>query len=236
MKCALRNGMGMVLTIMLLLGCFGARAQGEENTNAGKQAVESEVQADARESGAGREWDQEKPDAEAPDKGTTEEKYPEGEQDPLMEAMPGETQTQETRQEAGEPEEQAGDELPDNTEPEMALKEAVEHDEAFAETETSEGEDQAMIQTNEAQPESEHSIAIRRIMPEIIRCGDPFRLKATLVGFEDEEVTIRWQYLDGGAWTDVDDAMTKKPDALTLEVYADADNVNCDWRVLVSCL
>lgn len=84
-------------------------------------------------------------------------------------------------------------------------------------------------QPTEQPPVAERSVSVRRVMPDIIRDGDPFRVEATLVGFDGIEYELRWQYNDGSDWKDMSDASDT-----TVKLVADRDNVNFAWRVFVT--
>lgn len=71
-------------------------------------------------------------------------------------------------------------------------------------------------------------ITVTRSMPDIIRDGEAFQLSATLIGFEDVTTQVQWQQKTAEGWQDVEG------DGLTLQVTANAENVNYDWRILVT--
>jgi len=77
------------------------------------------------------------------------------------------------------------------------------------------------------EPETERSIQIERIMPDVIFYGDTFYLVATLVGYEDDTVSLIWEKLTPDGWIKVDGGGT------LLAVVADEHTVNCSWRAYV---
>lgn len=79
-------------------------------------------------------------------------------------------------------------------------------------------------------PVVERSVTVERDMPDILHYGDTFTMKATLVGFEDVDVDICWQRMTEIGWIEIEG------EGLELPVVADENNVNCDWRILVSIL
>lgn len=83
------------------------------------------------------------------------------------------------------------------------------------------------------------SVAIERIRPSIMRMGDDFFLKATLFGFDEIDFTIQWQYDAGDemGWIDIEDSERMEYvfiNRLALSVVSDRENINYDWRVLVT--
>lgn len=77
-------------------------------------------------------------------------------------------------------------------------------------------------------PAIERSVTLEREMAKIVRYGDEFTMNATLVGFENTLYKVEWQYLSAEGWTTADGS------ELTLTVIADKENVNYDWRILVT--
>ena len=83
------------------------------------------------------------------------------------------------------------------------------------------------------------SLKLERIREAIMAIGDKFYLVATLTGFDGVPYTVRWQYDAGDelGWINIEDDDNLEYnliDALTLAVVSDAENINYDWRILVT--
>jgi len=85
------------------------------------------------------------------------------------------------------------------------------------------------IQLDEEERMRERFVTVVRVMPDIMRAGDRFTLKAVLTGFEDVEYMAQWQMDAGMGWVDVAGG-----GGLTLRVAADPANVNFRWRIVVT--
>lgn len=86
-------------------------------------------------------------------------------------------------------------------------------------------------QSAEDAPVVERSVYVKRIMPDILRDGDLFRIEAVMIGFDDVEYELKWQYNDGEGWQDMPDER-----GLTVSLAANRYNVNYDWRILVNII
>lgn len=84
-------------------------------------------------------------------------------------------------------------------------------------------------QPTEEPPTVEQSVNVRRLMPDIIRDGDPFWIEATLSGFDGISYELQWQFDDGESWKDMPNAKDTK-----VMLIANRANVNYRWRVLVT--
>ena len=71
------------------------------------------------------------------------------------------------------------------------------------------------------------SVSIERLMPDFIFYGDTFSLLANLVGFDDGEYEIIWEMETADGW------VTMANHGVLLNVTADSQTVNCNWRVCV---
>jgi len=83
------------------------------------------------------------------------------------------------------------------------------------------------------------SVRIDSIRDGIMRIGDNFYLKATLSGFAGLNYTVQWQYDAGDelGWINIQDdgeLEYQLIDELTLSVVSDLNNVNYNWRILVT--
>lgn len=77
---------------------------------------------------------------------------------------------------------------------------------------------------------TERSVSVRRVIANVLRDGDPFEIEATLVGFDEVEYELQWQYNDGSGWQNMPDAYG----STTVKLFADRYNVNYSWRILVT--
>lgn len=98
------------------------------------------------------------------------------------------------------------------------------------EVEEETAEPSAEISLVEEPPDVARSVIVRRVIPDIVHDGDPFQIEATLVGFDGIEYGLLWQYNEGHGWQDLPDANG----STTVKLIADRDNVNYDWRILVT--
>lgn len=72
-------------------------------------------------------------------------------------------------------------------------------------------------------------VSVERYTEDIIRVGYCFILKATVDGLDNMNYTAQWQYDAGEGWTDVQGG-----NGLMLAVVANQNNINFNWRILVT--
>lgn len=76
---------------------------------------------------------------------------------------------------------------------------------------------------------SERSVNIYSDMGDTVREGDIITMTAELVGFDDVDTSVQWQFDDGFTWIDVPGATR-----LTHAFIATAETVNYSWRLSVA--
>lgn len=76
---------------------------------------------------------------------------------------------------------------------------------------------------------AKRSVNIYSDMGDSVREGDIITITAELIGFDDEPVSLQWQFDDGYYWVDVPGASQ-----LTHSFVATAETVNYSWRLSVS--
>lgn len=75
---------------------------------------------------------------------------------------------------------------------------------------------------------ADRSVNIYSDMADIVREGDIITLTGELVGFENADVALQWQYDDGLYWIDVPGA-----NSCTHAFAATAETINYSWRLSV---
>lgn len=75
---------------------------------------------------------------------------------------------------------------------------------------------------------SEKCVGIYSDMKSVVREGDLITLAADMVGYEDTEITLQWQFSNGLAWIDVPGA-----NGLTHSFVATDESIHYSWRVSV---
>lgn len=75
---------------------------------------------------------------------------------------------------------------------------------------------------------SERSVNIYSDMGDTVRAGDIITLTGELIGFDDTEPSLQWQYDDGDFWVDVEGAS-----GLTHAFIATEETINYSWRLSV---
>lgn len=76
---------------------------------------------------------------------------------------------------------------------------------------------------------NERSVNIYSSMGDTVRKGEVITLTGELVGFEDKDINLQWQYDDGMCWTDVPGA-----NDLTHSFTATVESINYSWRLAVT--
>lgn len=76
---------------------------------------------------------------------------------------------------------------------------------------------------------AKRSVNIYSDMGDTVREGDIITMTGELVGFDDMDVTVQWQYDNGMCWTDVPGA-----NKTTHAFVATAETINYSWRLSVS--
>lgn len=114
-------------------------------------------------------------------------------------------------------ENEAGDETDDEDETEDTVEE-----------ENGDTEDETGVDETADETEAQQAVLISMNIGEQVTAGQTIEITGSLVGYEDLEYTLQWQYNDGTGWCNVEGA-----NALVHSFTLDAMNYNWLWQLLV---